>query len=296
MMLPSPNSAAPSVSVVIPVHNGAHVIGGQLDALSNQRYGGDFEVLVADNMSTDELEEALEPFRHRLNLRLVKANHKRGVSHARNAGCAAARSELIAVCDADDVVDANWLAAMVSALDTCSLVGGRRDTRTINPILIQRWRTPPPERLETPFSFLPYPNGANFGMRREVFERIGGWDEELVAGGDDVDFGWRAQLAGFSLGFAPEALVHYRLRGTLRDTTRQVYAYNLTKACLLVRYRPHGARPRPVRAVAADLVWLLTRCPYVLFIGSWRQGRWLVRAAAIAGRVHGAWRERVWAL
>jgi GT2 family glycosyltransferase len=294
-MADAERSVLPSVTVVVPAYNCADVIGAQLEALSVQSYPGHFDVVVSDNRSVDSLAEVVDSFRDRLDVRRVAAFEKQGVSHARNVGCRATDSDVIAICDADDVADTRWLEMMVAGLVEADLVGGRREVGMLNAGL-PLWREAPKQALSAPLSFLPYPNGANVAMRRAVFEDVGGWDEDLVAGGDDVDFAWRAQLAGFSTQFVPDALVHYRYRESVCDTVRQVYRYNLTRAALLVRFRRHGAKADDLSKVLGDLAWLASRSPYLLCLGSWRRGRWLVKAAGFWGRFRGSVRHRVWAM
>lgn len=145
-------------------------------------------------------------------------------------------------------------------------------------------------------SFLPYAFGANVALWRTVFETTGGWDERFVGGGDDVDFGWRVQLSGFTLGFAPGAVVHYRLRQSLLATLRQKIAYSESDAMLVRCHRDVLPRARSVGRLLSSVGWLITRSPYLLMFGSWRQGRWLVNAAGLWGGARGSVRHRVWAL
>ncbi len=284
------------VSVVIPAYNAADVIGQQLDALARQTYEGQFEVVVVDNRSTDALDAAVAPYTEVLDVRVVRAPSRVGVSHARNVGCTTSRGELVAICDADDVADRGWLAALVAASADADLLGGARDLRRLNSPKVQRWRVMPTDRLQEPLSFLPYAAGANVALWRRVFDVTGGWDEDLVGGGDDIEFAWRAQLRGFTLAYAADAVVHYRLRGELAPTMRQISVYAAACAPLLKTYRAAGARPSPRARLASEVGWLLTRLPYLVMFGSWRQGRWLVKAASLWGRTRGSLRHRVWAL
>ncbi len=116
------------VSVVIPVHNVAATLGAQLDALADQDYRGDFEVIVADNLSTDRTRDVIASFSSRLpGLRLVKAFEKQGASYARNVGTRAATGDLILGCDGDDVVLGGWVSGLVDALSRFDIVGGWYD-------------------------------------------------------------------------------------------------------------------------------------------------------------------------
>ena len=91
---------------------------------------------------------------------------------------------------------------------------------------------------------LRYGVGANLGFRRDVFEAIGGFDETFCGPSDDIDFCLRAQYAGYTLGFVPEALVHYRVRDSLREIAKQSYSYALGTAHLCRKHIELGKLAR----------------------------------------------------
>src|SRR4051812_33344836 len=104
------------VSVVVPVRNGADTLSGQLRGLAGQTYAGEWEVVVADNGSTDSTRAIAELWRPELpHLRVVDAGASGGPAAARNRGAAAAEGEFLAFCDADDIVTPDWLASLVEA-------------------------------------------------------------------------------------------------------------------------------------------------------------------------------------
>ena len=83
------------------------------------------------------------------------------------------------------------------------------------------------------------------GYRRRVFDEIGGFDEAFLLGADEIDFSWRAQYAGFRLGFVPEAVVHYRLKSRATDAMRQAYVFARGDAQLYAKHCALGRVPRP---------------------------------------------------
>src|SRR5512135_2956209 len=101
-------------SVIIPVRNGADFIAEAVESVLAQFAGRD-EVIVIDDASTDRTREIVEAISDP-RIRLVSGGG-RGVSAARNAGLAAARGELIAFLDHDDIWPAGRHGAMSSALD-----------------------------------------------------------------------------------------------------------------------------------------------------------------------------------
>lgn len=271
--------------MVIPVRDAGPLLDEQLAALAAQAYDGAVRVVVADNGSTDDSAERARSWAGRLDLRVVDAAGVRGVSHARNRGIAAADTDLVLVCDADDVVSEGWVAAMVAALATHDLVGGSLRVDRLNDPAVAAWRGGGVRRgLPVHNDHLPMAPGANTGMRRAVFEALGGYDEGLVAGGDDDDFSWRAQYAGFRIAFAPDALIDYRVRSTYRGVYRQSLAYARSGAALHERHRDHGMAP--VRLRAAPVLWLVTRAP----LAPWsrrRRGQWVRQLGTVAGTVAG---------
>ena len=79
---------------------------------------------------------------------------------------------------------------------------------------------------------LPFAVGANVGVTRACFEALDGWSEEYICGGDDIDFSWRAQQAGFRLGMAPQAVIDYRYRTGPRACTASSWATGWpTRSC-----------------------------------------------------------------
>ena len=286
------------VSVVIPIRNGMDTLPDQLVALAAQTYDEPFEVVLSDNGSTDglsiaALQERCPDAVAGLRLRVSPALGRPGVSHARNAGSAAAEGELILICDADDLVTPDWVADLVAASARADLIGGSLGTDVLNPPVVQEWRPiAEPGVLPSKLDFLPFVQGANIAVWKDVVEAIGGWDEELVAGGDDVDFSWRAQLAGFSIIAITGGLVHYRLRHDLPGMAKQVYRYSRTDAQLLRKFAPDGAKGQGLLRTAKNAFWFVKSAGLLRTPGG--RGAYVYRGAQFAGRIVGSVRYRAW--
>ncbi|WP_170297224.1 glycosyltransferase [Georgenia thermotolerans] len=281
-------------SVIIPALNAAGTIGTQLRALAAQDAAFPWEVVIVDNGSTDGTVKVCRSFGARLPaLRIVRC-HRRGTSAARNAGAAVAAADLLLFCDADDEVAPDWVGAMVGALDAADAAGGAIESERLNP---GRPRHLPrhPDHLPVSAGFLPRAISANLGVRRSAFEDVGGFEERYTYASDDTELCWRLQLAGHRLRYAPEAVVHYRYRDSVRGVLRKAYLLGRARAQLFRDYRASGMpRPRPV-GVARRWVMLALATAATPF-SSRARWWWLENASASAGLVVGSLRYRVWYL
>ncbi|MBS3180152.1 MULTISPECIES: glycosyltransferase [unclassified Pseudoclavibacter] len=255
---PSP----PEVSVVIPVRNGERQLPDQLEALACQREAPTFEVLIADNGSTDRTRSVALAYGHRFrDLRIVDAGQKPGVNYARNTGVQHARGDKVLICDHDDVVSARWVAALSTALDESDVVGGLSV-----PIWLDRNGGRVEDRsaaasLRDCLGYLPYALGANMGVRRATFLEAGGFDESFWGGHDEVEFSWRLQRMGATLTAVDDAELSYLQRSTVRGTYKQAYNSSRTRIQLWARYNAkadlspvsyRGALDEMIRAVQAS--------------------------------------------
>jgi len=286
-----------TLSVVIPCFNAEATLGEQLAAVAGQQWPWEWEVIVADNGSTDRSRQVAEAFRERLPaLRIVDASGRGGPGHSRNAGAAAATGDALVFCDADDVVAPGWLAAMGRALTGHDLVSACYDADRLNPPWLVEARGRHQTEGINPYTyppFLPHGGGGGLGVKRSLHEAIGGFDEDLPAL-EDTDYCWRIQLAGTALTPVPGALVHIRYRPDLSGLLAQTVRFGEYNVLLYRRYRGRGMpRLSPLLGLA-KWVRLALSAPLLLS----RRGRaaWLQQLAWRWGRLRGCLRYRVLAL
>jgi glycosyltransferase involved in cell wall biosynthesis len=284
----------PVASVIVPVRNVAATIEDQLEALSGQTYSDPWEIVIADNGSTDATRARIESWRDRLPpLTIVDASARRGVAHARNIGLRAARGELLLICDGDDIVASGWLERMVAALDDHPVVTGFIELVSLNDAEQYAW-TGDATRVDAPvaYAYLPYAPGGNIGMWREVFESVGPFDEDLLRA-EDIDFGWRASYAGVGVTMEPAAVLHRRLRSDLLVEFRAAVRGGIAEAGLYRRHRSHGMPRDGTHDVAFQYRWLLRSVPGVVR-GERDRHQWTHHAGKRVGRLIGSARERTW--
>ena len=224
------------VSVIIPNWNGAPHLPTCLDALRRQTYR-DHEVIVVDNASTDG-SRALITERYP-EVRLIILPTNQGFAGAVNAGIRAARGDLIALLNNDTEADPGWLAELVRALDQRPEAGfaasklrlfDRRDTLHSAGDTFSRsgqansrgvWETDRGQydQEEPVFSAC----GGAVAYRRAMLDQIGLLDEDFFFNLEDVDLGWRAQLAGYGCVFVPTSVVYHKLSATGGGVTASYY-------------------------------------------------------------------------
>ena len=228
-----------SATVVLPVRNGAATLDLQLAALAAQDHATPWELVVVDNGSRDATLAVVDGWKAKIpHLRIV-SEPRRGSNRARNAGVGAARGPVVLFCDADDEVSAGWVRHMVNALARFDVVGGALEVDRLNGASPMRALSVQRDGLPVLLD-RPYAVGANLGMTRAVFDAIHAFDVSFGIGCDEVEACIRAQLAGCSIGFAADAVVHYRVRDTTRDVFRQRFAYGLGRQRLVGKASRHG--------------------------------------------------------
>ncbi len=169
-----------TVSVVIPAKNEERRLARCLQALSQQKTSAAFEVIVVDNGSTDQTVRVARSFLKSLRLTIVR-EHRGGRGRARKTGFGKANGEFILSTDADTVVPPHWVQTYVDAFRTqpdvaaFTNIGRIEDcTRWKNTFLTYgSWACIRTMYGITGFTCL---NGFNFGIRRSVYERSGGFD------------------------------------------------------------------------------------------------------------------------
>lgn len=283
-----------SVSVVIPARNAADSIGEQLDALAAQVYEGSWEIVVADNGSSDATAAVVAGYVDRVpSLRIVDASARIGINAARNAGIRHAKSERILICDADDIVDPGWIDSLATALDDFDIVGGPLDESSLNETPAARARAAfRTDALTVAGNFLPYAFGCNIGFRRKVWESLSGFDEEWIRGSTEIEFCWRAQLSDFRIGFARDAVIRYRYRPDLPSILRQIRTSAESQPRLFAAFRDAGMPRSRTKTAAVDWAWLAYHVLDLRRNGA-KRIKWLEVFTMRSGRLRGSIRHRV---
>ena len=203
-------SEKPLLSVVIPTHNRSDALRQTLSGLANQKFDHAWEVIVVNNLCTDDTDEVVERHTLKVPLKLIHRSDSSGPAAARNAGAAAATGDYLLFLDNDILVEPNFLQRHWDALLShpgCWIVG-----QIVNL----------PEQEKTPFgrfrkSLVPFDppdrpireatgvTGQSLSMPRVDFERLNGFDETFKAASvEDIDMAVRAWQSGIKILYVPQ--------------------------------------------------------------------------------------------
>jgi GT2 family glycosyltransferase len=210
-------------SIIIPNWNGAAHLPTCLNSLRAQTLP-DFEVIVADNASTDDSLELLA--RDYPEVRVIRLERNLGFTGACNAGLRAGRGEFLILLNNDTEAALDWLAEVRAAFERHPQAGGvaskmllydRRNILHTAGDIFKTDGTPGNRGVweEDCGQFTEGPvfsaNGGSAAYRRTMLDQIGLLDEDFFFSCEDVDLAWRAQLAGWQIIYAPRAVVYHKL-------------------------------------------------------------------------------------
>jgi len=282
----------PAVSIVIPCLNGAATLADQLDGIAAQKWDGNWEVVVADNGSTDNSRDIALSYDDRLPLiRVVDASERRGAYAAINVGVRVADGDCLLLLDADDQAGPGYLAAMAAGLSQHAVVAARYDCETLNPGILTSGRgNHQVNGLMNRYGFLPYAGSGGLGFHRSAFELIGGFDMDL-RWLSDVDFCWRAQQSGLDLVFVADAVVRVRFRENDADVYRQARNWASAEPYLYRRYRSLGMVRTPTQVWVKEWLRILVRVNELARPD--RRKRYLGNLGQRIGRLQGSWNNGV---
>jgi glycosyltransferase involved in cell wall biosynthesis len=217
--------ASRDVSLVCTVRNEVATIGNLMRSIAAQTVRPR-EVIFVDGGSRDGTQLHIEWWHGRLGcpLRLIDAPGA-GIARGRNIAIAATRAPIIAVTDAGVRLECDWLERLTDPFTdtTVNSVGGffLPDARTTFEIAMGATVLPTPGDID-PSTFLP--SSRSIAFRRAVWETVGGYPEWLDYC-EDLVFDLRAREHCGGIAFEPDAIVHFRPRGSLRAFWHQYFRY-----------------------------------------------------------------------
>lgn len=224
----------PFFSVVVCSYNGAATIRDTMEGLLKLNYPY-CEIIVVNDGSKDNTEDIVKEYP----VKLISTKNK-GLSSARNTGLNNAKGEIVAYIDDDAYPDVHWLHYLAYAYinSTHAAMGGPNILPDENGAIATCVANAPggPVHVLSTDETAEHVPGCNLSVRRDVLNKIGGFDPIYKAAGDDVDVCWRIQEAGYTIGFHPSALVWHHRRNSLNAYWKQQKGYGKAEALLEAKW------------------------------------------------------------
>lgn len=229
------------ISVIIACYNAENDIEQCLESILNS-YFPNFEVIVINDGSTDNTRKVLKPYSRLKKIKMYSLTKNLGPSKARNFGEKKAKSRYILFLDSDCIVKKDCLSQIVHKLDT---------NKTIAALALRLLTKD--GNLDNAGHYLsvfgyPYEMGvgenprdynkemivfgaktAGLALRKDIFQKIGGFDEDYCIYGEDTDLCWRIWLLGYRIIYFPQAEAIHFQKGSLNQKTEYRLFYEGTK-------------------------------------------------------------------
>ncbi len=291
----------PLVSVIVATRDRPAYLRDLLDSLAVSTYGRPEVVIIDDgSQAREENTRVITEASKNLSILPVTNARTRGTVAALNQGAAVARGDILAFTDDDCIVESGWVSRLVSGYrsDHVGGVGGRVipiENDKVRPIAIRKdLRIGCVDQNGTVTSNFDLTSegllsvdhlaGSDMSFRRDVFERLGGFDEHYQGNAYrfETDWGVQVRRAGFTILFDPQAKVSHRrapIGGNRVDTEEWFHWYARNHTYFLVKN--FGVSPAPVLRFALRLIAQTARRKEILrHVGAYDRKRALLRVGS----------------
>lgn len=228
-------------SIIVPVFNRTDEIDELLESLTHQTFN-DFEVIIVEDGSQKPCKEVCDKYTDKLNLKYFMKENS-GPGQSRNYGAERSEGEYLLILDSDVVLPENYLYAIEEELhrDKADAFGGPdrahnsfTDTQKAISYSMTSFFTTGGIRGGKKKMDKFYPRSFNMGIRREVYNKLGGFSKMRF--GEDIDFSIRIFKAGCKCRLFPGAWVYHKRRTDFRKFWRQVYNSGIARINLYKKY------------------------------------------------------------
>jgi GT2 family glycosyltransferase/glycosyltransferase involved in cell wall biosynthesis len=260
-------SVAPKVSVILINYKGVDDTLEALRHLTDLDWPNDrLEIIVVDNASGDDSALRLSAVE---NIILVNSAKNLGFAGGCNLGVSRSSGEIVAFLNNDAKPDAGWVRAAVKAFEQSPKVGAVASTvlswdgKTIDyqgagmawygmgyrPLTGNKVRGKKAVAKEVLFG-----TGSAMFVRREVFDALEGFDERYFMFFEDVDFGWRLNLAGWSFVYEPNSVAFHKFHQSMAQVPSFQEQFLLERNALFTLIKNIGEEKLPQVLAGAMMV------------------------------------------
>lgn len=249
----------PDVSVIIPHFNGADILKECLNSLQKSTYPN-IKIIVVDNGSTDESCSMVRS--NFSSIKLIESPVNQGYAGGCNLGAENADSPFLVFLNNDTTHDTDWIEPLIERISSDEKIASVQpkilDANQIDYFeyaggsggFLDKFGFPfvrgrifnTVEKDEGQYDDacpIFWASGTGFLTRKEVFSKLGGFDEKLFAHFEEIDFHWRCQLAGYSVWVEPASVIYHLGGGTLHyDSPRKTYLNHRNSFVMVASHTP----------------------------------------------------------
>jgi GT2 family glycosyltransferase len=240
------NNNLPFVSIIVVNYNGKHFLGECFASLGNLEYPRDkFEVILVDNASTDgSVQYVRENFSW---VSILQLDKNYGFCRPNNDGVKIANGEYVVFLNNDTVVTKEWLSELVKGVlseeqiascaskmlyyDRRNVINTAGGKITIIGGGVYKGYGDKDSPKYNNLEYTGFGCGAGVLVKKELFQYIGGFDEDYFASCEEHDLGWKVWLYGYKVLYVPTAVMYHKESGTYqsRSTFESTKVYFITR-------------------------------------------------------------------
>lgn len=281
----------PFISIIILNYNGKHFLQHCLNSIKRNEYPQSrYEIIFVDNASRDGSAAFVQNNYPEVKCILLQKNL--GYAGGNNAALPSARGDYLVFLNNDTEVDKHWLSSLVTAIKSheragaCSSLIINKFTGKINTIG-NFWCTwgfagtiaeqQPPEKYTLTREIFA-PTGCSFIIKKELFMKIGQFDDNYFCTNEDVDLGWRIRNAGYSVYFVPQSLVYHHVSPVMGPSKLYYYLQARNRIWTVLKNTPFY--------LMAIYVSTVTLTNFFLTLSFFLSGKWGYIYSVFKGTVH----------
>lgn len=226
-------------SVIVPVFNRPDEVAELLESLTRQSFR-DYELILVEDGSSVPCEQVVKAYADRLPVHYYTKPNS-GPGQSRNFGAARAKGEYLLIWDSDILIPEGYFEAIEAFLKAqpVDAFGGPDRAhesfsdvqKSINYSMTSFFTTGGIRGGKKKLDKF-YPRSFNMGIRREVYEQLGGF--RAMRFGEDIDFSYRIVEAGYTTALIPDAYVYHKRRTDFRKFFRQVHNSGIARINLSI--------------------------------------------------------------
>ncbi|MBC8214779.1 MAG: glycosyltransferase family 2 protein [Candidatus Marinimicrobia bacterium] len=252
----------PLVSVIIPHYNGMDILSECLDSISKSTYSN-IEIIVVDNNSADDSVQQLKE--KYPSIKLLESAENLGFAGGCNLGVSHSSGKYCVILNNDTIHQPNWIEPLVEMMESDDNIS------SVQPKILNYYNHDKFDYAGGSGGFMDYlvfpfargrifdtvetdngqyddareifwASGTAFITRTEIFQNIGGFDEDLFAHFEEIDYHWKCHLMGYNVWVQPKSVIYHKCGATLSDTSSFKTYLNHRNSILLLLTNYSGWR------------------------------------------------------